>query len=213
MTRRADPEGLVAFTREVGGRTLVARCEPALAPEAASLLEEVASRAPTGRGLAEGATFEVGWCVLRLLAVEGGLVLCEPDFEHGGHVSHVQHTLAVLRAQGLVLRRLRVAGQAPRHDAKVAVVRGSLAEPRLHLERRPPGPGDAGWSIGPADEPEEAADLETLSVGDLVERRFGALQLLALPPGYMAVLDGDRVEAVFDPEDEDVWAATEGSRR
>ncbi len=208
MTRRADPEGLVAFTRDIGGRTVVARCAPALAPEAARLLEAVAKKWPNGRGLAEGATVEAGWTRLRLIGAEGALVLCEPDFERGGHVSHVQHTLAVAAAQAKLLRRLRLAGTAPLHDATVVVRRGALTAPRVQLEREEPGPGSSGWFVGlPDEDPPAAADaFETLVVGDLVERRPALLALFALPAGYMAIVAGDRVEAVFDPDFEDVWA-------
>ena len=211
MTRRADPEGLVAFTRDVGGRSVVARCAPELAPAAARLLEAVAKRWPNGRGLAEGATAEAGWTRLRLIGVDGALVLCEPDFEHGGHVSHVQHTLAVAQAQAQVLRRLRLEGEAPMHDATLVARRGALAAPRVQLERTPGEPGSSGWYVGLPDEepPTDAAAFETLAVGDLVERRPGLLALLALPAGYMAIVAGETVEAVLDPDFEDVWAASE----
>lgn len=210
MTRRADPEGLTTFTRDVGGRTIVARCAPALAPEAARLLEAVAKRWPNGRGLAEGATVEAGWTRLRLIGVDGQLVLCEPDFEHGGHVSHVQHTLAVAAAQAQVLRRLRLEGDAPMHDATLVVRRGALTADRVQLERGEPAPGASGWYVGLPDEdpPTDADAFETLTVGDLVERRPALLALLALPPGYMAIVDGETVKAVLNPDFEDVWEET-----
>lgn len=210
MTRRADPEGLTAFSREIGGRTVVARCTPALAPEAARLLEAVARRWPNGRGLAEGATLEAGWTRLRVIGAEGALVLCEPDFEHGGHVSHVQHTLAVAAAQAKLLRRLRLTGDAPMHDATLVVRHGALAAPRVQLERAEPGAGSSGWFVGLPDEepPTDPAAFETLVVGDLVERRPGLLALFALPAGFMAIVAGDRVETVLDADFEDIWAAT-----
>lgn len=210
MTRRADPLGLTTFTREIGGRAVVARCEPTLAPEAARLLDGVARKWPNGRGLAEGATFDAGWTRLRLIGADGALVLCEPDFEHGGHVSHVQHTLAVAAAQAKVLRRLRVKGDAPRHDAKVVVRRGALEAARAQLERHTVAPGSSGWFVGLPDEdpPPEASAFETLTVGDLVERRPALLALFALPVGYTAIVAGEGVETVLDPDFEDVWAAT-----
>ena len=44
-----------------------------------------------------------------------------------------------------------------------------------------------------------------MHVFQLLRTRPALLRLLALPPGYLAVLDGDEVEAVVDPSNNDVW--------
>jgi hypothetical protein len=78
---------------------------------------------------------------------------------------------------------------------------------RIYLERLDIAfPGDSGWYIGRADEGAGVPD-GSMEVGDLLNARADLTDILTLPKGYLAVLDGGGVVAVIGPRDEDLWKA------
>ena len=196
---------------DLGGLKLVARCDDGLAVQARSLLELLAGLRGKGKGLADGVTVQFGWLVLTLRRRGKKLLVCEPDFD--GDPFHdlreeVSCTLSVLVGMTAVLNRLGVNGLSARFDDKVVAAKGRLAERRVYLQRSKPRPGDSGWYVGPVDGrvPEKKpASYESLYVYELLRRRPNLLRVLALPPGFLAVFDGDEVEAIVDPNNNDVW--------
>jgi hypothetical protein len=95
-----------------------------------------------------------------------------------------------------------------RFDEAVLLARGCLGQRRIYLQRGEPAPGDSGWYVGPVDSPvpeQKAENFESLRVFELLSRRAAVLQVMGLPPGFLAVFDGDRIEAVLDDQDRDVW--------
>jgi hypothetical protein len=190
---------------------LVVRCDDRLAVQARSVLELLAGLHGRGKGLADGVTVQVGWSVLTLRRRKEGLQVCEPDFD-GDPFRNLRDdmtcTLAVLSGMTAVLHRVGVEGVPARFDEKVVLAKGCLGGRRVHLQRSEPEPGDSGWYVGPADGPasEQGADsYEAMYLFQLLRTRPALLQLLALPPGYLAVLDGNDIEAVVDPDNNDVW--------
>ncbi len=139
------------------------------------------------------------------------MLVNEPDFF--GDPFHdlredVTCTLAILMAQLAVVNRLDVKPVEVRFDDKMVLVTGCLGERRVYLQRLEPRPGDSGWYVGPVDgpAPEDNPDsYEVMYVFQLLRTRPFLLQLLALPPDYLAILDGDEIGAVVDPGNNDVW--------
>jgi hypothetical protein len=196
---------------DLGGLKLVARCDDGLAVQARSLLELLAGLRGRGKGLADGVTVQFGWSVLTLRRRGKKLLVCEPDFD--GDPFHdlreeVSCTLSVLVGMTAVVNRLGVKPVEARFDDKVVLAKSCLAERRVYLQRSEPRPGDSGWYLGPVDRPapkKHPDSYESLFVFELRRRRASSLQVLALPPGYLAVFDGDEVEAIVDPNNNDVW--------
>jgi len=90
------------------------------------------------------------------------------------------------------------------HD-KIVVAKTDRHQRRIYLERTTPGSdGDSGWYIGMADI-EETLGCEGIRSVDLLKIYPGLNEILALPRGYLVVLDGAALEAVVDPQDNVVW--------
>jgi len=92
-------------------------------------------------------------------------------------------------------------------EEKVVLARGTWDRPRVYLERIKPGtPGDCGWYVGPADDVETTA-YESIRASDLLSIRPDWTEILALPAGYLVIVDRGRIETVLDPRDEIVFPA------
>lgn len=198
------------FSLRVGPLTLVAPCAEELRPQAEWLLGVIGRMHQRGLALHDGEQVRFGWSVLTVRKRDGEAVLCEPDFAgdpFSGVAECVTWTLWVQAQQADVLRRLGLEGEPAAYSDKVVFVAGCLGCRRIYLERQPEGgEGDSGWFIGPAvGEPGPDDRHEAAFVCRLLALRPAALKLLALPAGYLAVLDGDEVECVLDPRERDVW--------
>ena len=99
---------------------------------------------------------------------------------------------------GIIADRLAVSSHQ-----KVLITKSAAGEHcRLYLERTgSDSPGDSGWYIGTIDD-REIHDYEGIRIADLLEMRPDLGEILDLPAGYLIVLNGDSVEAVFDPNNE-----------
>lgn len=101
----------------------------------------------------------------------------------------------------------------PAPNDKVVMARGSWNHPRVYLERvEPSRRGDCGWYIGFADGT-RVDDYESVRVADLVAMRPDLAEILALPIGYLVVLDRTSIEAVLDPQGRILWPSAGGTGR
>jgi hypothetical protein len=73
------------------------------------------------------------------------------------------------------------------------------------LQRSKAKDGDSGWYIGFVDSDNTKAPLEAIYAYQLIRQRSSILQVLALPPDYLVVFNHDRIEAILDPNDRNVW--------
>ena len=51
-------------------------------------------------------------------------------------------------------------------------------------------------------------NLEARWVFQLLAERHRLLDMMSLPPGFVVVWDGDVIEAVLDPDDNNLWDPT-----
>ena len=66
--------------------------------------------------------------------------------------------------------------------------------------------GDSGWYIDPVDETEETdGELEAYYAYQLLKIRPSIIQVLALPYEYLVVFEKDKIKAILDDNDVDVW--------
>jgi hypothetical protein len=78
----------------------------------------------------------------------------------------------------------------------------------VYAQRQAPKEGDSGWYIGPVDDPggpPDSDELETRHLFQFLGARPSLLDIVALPEGYIVVFDGETIEAVLDPDDQNVW--------
>ena len=203
------------FRLRAGPVTLVAPCADELQPQAAWLLDTVRRMHEEGMPLADGERIRLGWSVLTVRRVEEEAVLCEPDFAgdpFSDVVEGVTWTLWVQAQQADVLRRLGLEGEPAAFSDKVVFLTGCLGDRHIYLQRQPTdGNGDSGWFVGPAGgEPGTDERYEATFAYRLLFVRPAALKVFSLPAGYLAVLDGDEVESVLDPQDREVWGRRGG---
>ena len=116
--------------------------------------------------------------------------------------------LAVLDSQAALARSTQARAQATRCDQWLLVAPGALEAPAVYLERSAASDvGDSGWyaGINASGASADRRDASRLSAGALVRRKPSWLGVLALPVGYMAFFDHERLETVLDREDREVW--------
>jgi len=96
-------------------------------------------------------------------------------------------------------------------QAKVVIAKDIGAASRIYLQRLDIAfPGDSGWYIGRADDaPPEAGGA--IAVSDLLTARADLVDILTLPKGFLAVLDGGGLVAVLGPRDEELWKPAQAS--
>lgn len=202
---------MVELRKNVGQLILRARSAETVASSVEWLLDEVASFAGPGRGLADGVFVQVGWSLLQLRQDGGELAVCEPDFDGNplrDFRDDVTRTLTVLARQNLLHKHLGIERTPVRYDDKVVFAKGSLFERRVYAQRQQPREGDSGWYVGRVDDgngPPGRDDLEARYLFQLLDSRPRLLDIAALPEGYIVVFDGETIEAVLDQDDNLVW--------
>lgn len=198
-------------TREFRGRLLVAYCEPDLVEHVTSALKMIEEADERVGGLRDGTVIQFGWAPLRLRAENQELVVCEPDYvgDVNQSVPSVNRTLKVVAKQTALLNALGVDGVTSKYNQGVVLKREVLDLHRVYMHRRRPvNDRDSGWYIGPVDdvgEPPDPSHLDAIYVYRLLNVRSGLLPVMALPPEYIVVFDGDEIEAVVDPSNQRVW--------
>lgn len=203
---------MATYTKSVDGKELVVHCDRSLEPLARRLLDQIAQLSEKGKGLADGVTIQTGWSTLRLKADGSKLVVNEPDFDRNPLRStkpDVTHTLKVMSDQQHVLDRMHEKGDPAHFNEKVVAKNGVLTEDQIYLERiKTKSRGDSGWYIGPLEDADgekkmpSPDELEAISVYRLLKLRPAVLQVMALPPGYLAVFSGDDLVSVIDEKGE-----------
>jgi len=185
---------------EMGAKTIIVRCDVALRPQAEWLLGYIRETFGSDGGqLRDGFKLQVGWSILSLREQNGKLVINEPNY-YGDPFTEchddISCTLRVQVEQNAILQLAEVDDAVPAlFQDKVVLAKGCLDEKRVYLERtKNSPPGDSGWYIGPAAGGKRKPALEAIYVYDLLKERPALLQVLALPPGYLVVFDGDKIE-------------------
>ena len=95
-------------------------------------------------------------------------------------------------------------GAVPTDDERIVVSAGIIGAARLMLVRLDQsGPS---WYLGPV-EGTDANAYNMVTAGDLRGGRPDLSELLRLPIGFLAVIGGGGIEAVFDPWNQNVLIA------
>lgn len=201
-----------------GAPDLVAECDPRRDAAAADLLRAIARRHAAGPSLHPGSIVDVGWAPLQVREGDAGeWQLCEPlygaepvDWRRG-----LDLTLAVLDSQATLVRALGVQPLATRCDQWLLVGPGVLQARSVLLERKPPvQEGDSGW-FAAVNDPAIPADrrlAERATAGTLLMRKPAWTQVLALPVGYMALFERDRLDGILDEADREVYHPPEDAQ-
>lgn len=201
---------MTEFRLKAGSITLVTNCADELSDQVKWLLETINRLHEQGLPLEDKKRIQFGWTLLTLKRRDSEIVVCEPDYSGiplSDVVEDVTRTLWVQAQQVDVLRKLGIEGSPARFQDKVVLARGCLDEPGVFLQRQEiQEPGDSGWFIGRVEEASDAGgEYEGLCVYQLLFRRPALLRVMALPPEFVVVFNGDRIESILDSQDRPVW--------
>jgi hypothetical protein len=201
------------LAEEIGNKRVILQCRDDLAPQGGDILKEIRRTfTPQSERLKHGFTIQWGWSVLCLRDRTPDLILCEPSFRGNPFVEwsdDVTTTLAVLSMQVAFLRSIDFPGSdcvTARFDDKIVLAKGCLSNKRIYLERikvsrgRPGLVDDSGWYIVPVPPLEDTPEYQSVRVYELLRLRPAAVQVLELPPGFLVMFDGNRVEGIQGPQ-------------
>lgn len=115
---------------------------------------------------------------------------------------------AVQDWQREALAKLAIERQIVDPEQKIVVARNSWQQQRIYLERMTPeSEQDSGWFLGDVDPVEgEKIEYDAIRIGDLIAARPDLMDMLALPAGFLIVLDAGGPSVMLDGAGLDVWA-------
>ncbi len=184
------------------------QCEDDSAHLVPPVLNVLTSLHERGQPIVEGLTLRWGWSALVLVRIEDGrLQAHEPDFADDPLENVRPDATATLRVQAATRELLSLCRTTPEpvlYDDLVVVAGDVLSAPVLMAQRnRPSATGDSGWYLG-SRPGFEVGSPQARMVFELLAHRPVLLPALALPHGWQAVVEGDRLARVVDAEDRDV---------
>jgi hypothetical protein len=216
--RTLSPEAsLVERRLDLENYAITAKFQPEYAGEADHLLKTVAASIGISASAADGMKVRVGWSILTIRQRVQELFLYEPDFSGDVHKEtreDLSTTLRVNAAQARLSRMLpgvKLIG-CTCFDT-IQVPEGVFSHRKLFMRRiKAPIHSESGLYISPTDplealkakEPEETRNRESYL---LLKERFAVLQVLGLPPEYVAEFDGNEVVVIYGLKNKVVWKA------
>ncbi len=116
-----------------------------------------------------------------------------------------EHPLRQLDLDGIA--RLTLPREPAQPDSRLTLGADSINATRVYLHRSDPiDSQDTGWYLGSIGN-ETPGDLTAIRTADLLARRPQWADILALPAGTLAVIEGNRIEAALDAQDTILWPA------
>ncbi|WP_170229422.1 tetratricopeptide repeat protein [Polyangium fumosum] len=197
------------FRRMIGASAVVVRCAADLDHQAEGLLDAVDSYHRGGVALCDRVVVEFAGIPFTMRQMRGELVLHGLEFANKGApdtAAGAEQSLRIVYDQEAVARRAGAEPAYPRYDASLKLDRSSLKVPRSRLQRMAPSePRDSGWSIGgTTDKAAESAEFIT-TVAEIYRVCPWFSKMLALPPGYSAVVGPHNIESIESESGEHVW--------
>jgi len=192
---------------------MVVQCAAHLKEQAEWLLKTLNKLQVPGKVFDSGVKEQIGWSTLTLQKRGSELLVCEPDF-WGDPFRNIREdvtcTLTIFAKQSKVLSILGIEGVPTTFEEKITLSPKCLDAGRIYLKREEPKfPGDSGWYIGRSEKPSVGDKHEVMYAYQLLDHRAELLQVLSLPPGFLAVFNGDSIDAIINDKNEDVWNVTD----
>ena len=191
-------------------RTIVLRHDAGLGRQATFLQSAFCEAAQEGFPVRAGARLQFGWSLLTLVERAQELVAHEPDFD-GDPLTDLREdvstTLVVQAMQSAILRKVLAQPERPALFHQRVVVACSVAhEHEVYcLRQSPTGKDDSGWYVGVANQDQSPEEMRSMRMFELLRTRLVLLSVMMLPVGYMAIISGQDIRAIVDPNDRDVW--------
>jgi hypothetical protein len=197
---------MISIERNIGGKLFRVNSEEYLREQAEALLEIIGNIESSK--LKDKFKVQVGWSIFTIVEGSEGLNIVAPDYSRNPFSESTDDltiSLWIQLEQGTLLNKLKLDGEMISFQDKIVCTKGVLSLDNIYLERsKEHEKGDSGWYIGPVDESIATDELEAYYAYQLLKIRPSIIKTLALPSGYMAVLDKDELKAVLDENDMDV---------
>lgn len=195
------------FEKNITGKTIIMTAEKELEPQIETLF--IALEQEDCNKLIHGFSLQVGWSVYYLHEREpGNFILTTPDYTRNPFEDITEDlTLAlwVQLEQSHFLRKINVEGLSIKFSDKIILSKGVLELEKIYLQRNGGvEKGDSGWYIGPVED-NNTSELYALYAYQLLKVRPEIIQVLALPNDFMVVFEGDKIKAVLNENDVDVF--------
>ena len=197
---------MISIKRNIGGKLFRVNSEEYLREQAEALLDIIGNIESSK--LRDEFKVQVGWSIFTIVEDSEGFNIVAPDYSRNPFSESTDDltiALWIQLEQGTLLNKLKLDGEIISFQDKIVCTKGVLSLDNIYLERsKEHEKGDSGWYIGPVDESIATNELEAYYAYQLLKIRPSILKTLALPNGYMAVLDKDELKAVLDENDMDV---------
>jgi hypothetical protein len=197
---------MISIERNIGGKLFRVNSEEYLREQAEALLEIIGNIEPSK--LKDKFKVQVGWSIFTIVEGSEGFNIVAPDYSRNPFSESTDDltiSLWIQLEQGTLLNKLKLDGEMISFQDKIVCTKGVLSLDNIYLERsKEHEKDDSGWYIGPVDESIATNELEAYYAYQLLKIRPSIIKTLALPNGYMAVLDKDELKAVLDENDMDV---------
>lgn len=195
---------MTTIEKVISDVTLVANCELSLESHGRWLLDRLAE---TRSWVLDGEPLRVGWSLFTPRRVGPRIWVHEPDFDSDPLQStrnDISVSIGVLAQQIEVVRRVGATPLDVSFSDVIEVQREALEVPDAVLERfEVANKGHSGWIAKPRGD--DSGELRRIAIFELLRTRREWLQVLCLPPGYLAVFRQADIEAILDRNDNDVW--------
>ncbi|KXY41883.1 hypothetical protein AT257_09330 [Bacillus cereus] len=196
------------IVKNIGSKNIIATAEEHLSPQIEKLLYLLTK--VEDNKLVDGFSIQVGWSLFILSKCEDGYRIIVPDYTKNPFKDTTEDltiALWVQLEQVHCLRQLNIEGEMIKFSDKIVTAKNVLQLDEVYLQRASDcEKGDSGWYIGPVEETEETEDeLEAFYAYQLLKIRPSIIQVLALPYEYLVVFEKDKIKAILDDKDVDVW--------
>lgn len=100
-------------------------------------------------------------------------------------------------------------GQLIKFNDKIVIAKNVLQQEEVYLQRSSGcDEGDSGWYISPINE-EVSGELEIIYAYQLLKMKPEIIQVLTLPYNYLVVFEKDKIKAILNEYDVDIWGEIE----
>ncbi|RAN87251.1 hypothetical protein B5P41_24515 [Bacillus sp. SRB_28] len=192
--------------KNIGGKNIIAKVEEPLSYEVEKLFNLLTT---VEDKLVDGFSIQVGWSIFRLFKCEVGYNIISPDYTKNPFKDTTEDltiALWVQLEQVHCLRQLNIEGEMIKFNDKIVIAKNVLQLDEIYLQRSSDcDEGDSGWYIGPINEAEETGELEGIYAYELLKGRPAIIQTLALPYEYLVVFEKDKIKAILNDKDVDIW--------
>ncbi len=200
---------LKTIIKNIGNKNIKAKVEEPLSLHVETLFNLLSN---VKDKLADRFSIQIGWSVYSLYKYEDYYQIITRDYTKNPFIDTTEDltiALWVQLEQSHCLRRLNIKGEFIKFNDKIVIAKNVLQQEEVYLQRSSGcDEGDSGWYIGPINE-EVSGELEIIYAYELFKMKPAIIQVLALPYEYLVVFEKDKIKAILNECDVDIWSEIE----